>query len=138
MSAGAISGAAGGALSSVAGAFGDLTSEDFIKVMISEMANQDPFDPQDSQALLEQLSSLRNIESQLALQDQIGALVLQNQVASAGGLIGKLVAGRDDANDAVSGLVQSVRVAEGKVVLELDTGRSLSMDRVTNIAELSG
>lgn len=138
MSAGAIGGVASAANGAVhGGGFGSLRSEDFIKVMIAELANQDPFQPQDSSALLEQLSSLRNIESQLSLQQQIGNLVLQNQIASAGGMIGKLVAGRDESNDSVAGLVTSVRVQENKVYLELDTGRQLPMHRVMQITELN-
>jgi len=139
MSAGAIGGfGAANATSSVGGSFGELTSEEFVRVMISELANQDPFDPQDSSALLEQFSSLRNIESQLSLQDQIGALVLQNQIAGAGALIGKLVAGLDASNDLVDGLVTSVRIENDTVMLELDTGKTLAMDRVTQIASLNG
>lgn len=134
MSAGAIAGAAG-TVSEVAGAFGNLKSEDFVRVMIAELANQDPLEPQDSGALLEQLSSLRNIESQLSLQKQLGSLVLQNQIASAGGLIGKTVAGLDGSNDQVTGEVQSVRIQDGKVLLELDSGRSLAMDRITQITD---
>jgi len=135
MSAGAISNAAS-SVSNITGAFGQLKSEDFIKVMIAELSNQDPFEPQDSSALLEQLSSLRNIESQLSLQDQIGSLVLQNQVASAGGMIGKLVSGRNDKNDAVEGVVKSVRVQNGSVLLELNNAQTVSMDRITEIREL--
>lgn len=115
------------------GAFGDLKSEDFLKVMLSELKNQDPFQPQDSSKLLEQLSSLRNIESQMSLQDSLTNLVLQNQVSSAGGLLGRLVGGLDDRNRAVQGLVTSVRVQDGKAILELDTGHALAMERVTQI-----
>jgi len=135
MSAGAISNAANVG-SSTAGAFGSLTSEEFIKVMIEELSNQDPFEPQDSSALIEQLSSLRNIESQLALEKQISSLVLQNQIASAGGLIGKVVTGQNAGFNPVQGLVTSVRVHDETVYLELDTGVALEMNRVTEIADL--
>lgn len=120
--------------SSVANSFASLTSDEFVKVMLSELSNQDPFKPQDSAALMEQFSSLRNIESQLQLQTQLQNLVLQNQISTAGGMIGKLVLGLDDSNQQVLGLVSSVRVASGKVLLELDSGKELAMDRVTQIA----
>jgi flagellar basal-body rod modification protein FlgD len=134
MSAGAISGASAGAGAAV-NRFGDLSSEDFIKVMISELSKQDPMNPQDSSKLLEQFSSLRNIESQLSLQQQLQTLVLQNQVSSAGGLIGKMVAGLDESNTNVVGTVSSVIVQNGKAYLELDSGKILSMDRVVQIAD---
>ena len=134
--AGAISSAAN-VVSATAGGFVDMTSEQFIKVMIQELAHQDPFEPQDSQALLEQLSSLRNIESQLALEEQLGALVLQNQIAAAGGLIGKLVAGTDSGFEQTHGVVTSVRVHDDAVWLELDTGKTLAMSAVTEIADVA-
>ncbi len=130
MSVGAISGSNSG------GAFGSMSSDDFIKVLTAELANQDPLDPQDSGALLEQLSSLRNIESQLSLQQQLESLVMQNQVAAAGGMIGKEVEGLDDQNNAVSGLVTAIRVEDGKAILELDSGKAINIDRVSRITEL--
>ena len=59
--------------------------------------------------------------------------MLQNQIASAGGLIGKFVTGLDGLNDSVDGLVTAVRVEGDDVFLELDTGKKLSVDRVTQI-----
>lgn len=153
MSAGAITGAST-VDSASAGAFGALDSAAFIKIMLTELTNQDPFDPQDSSALLEQISSLRNIESQLvlqqelgelvsqsrenqlSLQEQLGSLILQNQLSSAGGLIGKLVSGLNDANESVEGLVVSVRVHDNQTFLELDTGQTLPMDQVERISIL--
>jgi hypothetical protein len=61
--------------------------------------------------------------------------VLQNQVATAGGLIGKMVAGKDTNNNAVSGQVTAVRVEDGAAILELDSGKTVPMDRVTRINE---
>lgn len=123
------------ATSASSNAFGSMSSEDFIKILTQQLANQDPFEPQDSQALLEQLSSLRTVESQISLSDNIAELVLQNQVATAGGLIGKSVEGKDGNNNAVDGLVTAVRVQEGQAILELDSGKSLPMERVTRIVD---
>lgn len=124
---------AGSTIEKSTGAFGSLKSDDFIKVMLSELQHQDPLNPQDSSKLLEQLSSLRNIESQLDLQSKLSSLVLQNEVASAGNMIGKLVSGLDSSNEAIQGVVTAVRVSDGKAILELDSGKTLGMDRVTRV-----
>lgn len=116
--------------------FAEMSSEEFVNVLITELQNQDPLNPQDTGALLEQISSLRNIESQMSLSENLEALVTQNQVASAGNLIGKLVQGIDTLNANTIGLVTSVRVTSDGVFLELDNGRSMSMDQVTGISEL--
>lgn len=133
MLAGAISGATPVTQSANANRFAEIQTDDFIKVLVSEMANQDPFEPQDSAALLEQLSSLRNIESQLVLQGKLEELILQNQVTNASGLIGRHVSGMDVDNNVISGIVTSVLVQNGKAVLELDSGGALSIDRVNRI-----
>jgi flagellar basal-body rod modification protein FlgD len=132
MSAGAIGGATA-ANNDPVNRFAELQSSEFINVMLAELANQDPFEPSDSSAILEQLSSLRNIESQLKLQEKLETLVLQNQITSAGGMLGKLVSGLTDTNDQSTGVVTSVRVNEGRVLLELDSGQTLPLDRVAQI-----
>lgn len=113
--------------------FGDISSEEFVRILVEELTNQDPLEPNDTQQVLEQLSSLRNIESQMSLQTSLESLVLQNGVAQAGGLIGKTVEGLDGNDAKVAGLVTAVRVVDGEAVLELDTGKQLPMDRVTRI-----
>ena len=122
----------------VGNAFADMSSEQFVKVLINELQNQDPFKPQDTSALLQQLSDLRNIESQMSLEKKLGDLVLQNQVATAGNLIGKLVEGHSDDNQRTSGLVTAVRVADGQVLLELDNGLSMNMNNLISISEPDG
>lgn len=114
-------------------AFADMSSGDFMKILLTELTNQDPLEPNDTQATMEQISTLRNIESQVALQSQLAAMVAQNSITQASGMIGKVVEGLSDSNEAVSGLVTKVRVVEGKAVLELDSGQKLAIDRVTQI-----
>jgi len=113
--------------------FANMESGEFVQLLVQQLSNQDPSNPEDSSKILEQLSSIRNIESQLELQDQLKNLVSQNEVAKASGMIGKVVEGVDSSNDSVKGQVTSVRVQDDKALLELDTGKTLSMDRVTLI-----
>ena len=140
MSAGAIGGAGSSLGAAVSGSsgFSELSSGEFLKIMLTELTNQDPFKPQDSGALLEQMSSLRNIESQLQLQEKLNALVLQNGISSAAVFIGKEIEGLDADNDPVTGVVTSVRVESGKAMLELSSGKTLAVDRVTRVMDVKG
>ncbi len=117
------------------GGFDELDSNEFLEIILTELSNQDPLAPNDTQALLEQLSSLRNIESQISLEESLEELVLQNTLSQAGSLIGKLVEGVDDNSEKVTGQVTSVRVNDGEATLQLDTGRQLKLDTVTLIAD---
>ena len=114
-------------------AYSDLSSSEFVKILLSELSNQDPLDPQDSKALLEQLSLIRDIESSQTLQASVESLVLQNGVSSASGLIGQRVTGLDSSNREVSGVVRSLRVESGAAVLVLDGGVRLPAERVTAV-----
>ena len=131
-----VTGSSGQASATTGNRFAELSTEEFMKVLFTELQNQDPLKPQDSSKMLEQLSSLRNIESQLTLQEDLKALVTQNQVASAGNLIGKLVQGLDEGNNQIIGLVTGVRVQGDDVLLQLDSGQQLNMGRLTAIAEM--
>ena len=70
-----------------------LDSEEFLNIMFTELQNQDPFEPNDSSALLEQLNSIRSIESDMALTSQLESIVFQNQLAGASNLIGRYIQG---------------------------------------------
>lgn len=112
----------------------ELKTEDFINMMITQLQNQDPLNPTDNSELLSQMSQIGQLQSNTTMQQTLKSLVLQNQIGSAGNLIGKVVRGLDDNNETVNGIVTSVRVQDDAVRLELDNGSSLALTRVTDIA----
>ena|SRR5215212_5005670 len=113
---------------------GQLKTEDFIKMMLTQLQNQDPLEPAKNQELLAQMSQIGQLQTSNQLQETLKGLQLQNQLGSAGNLIGKLVQGLDGNNDTVVGLVNSVRVENNEVFLELDNGKTLPMGNVMAIA----
>lgn len=116
--------------------FAELSSEEFIKIITSEMSNQDPLKPNDTTALMEQLSTLMNIESQTQLQDSMGELVSQNALSSAGGMIGGFVEGLNESGQTVSGVVQSLRIEDGEAIFVLDDGQEMPADNATRLENL--
>lgn len=116
----------------------NLKTEDFIKMMITQLQNQDPMEPAKNEQLLAQMSQIGQLQSSTQLQESLKGLVLQNNLGNAGNLIGKMVRGSDDNNESVDGLVNSVRVENDKVFLELDNGKSLDLTRVTSISGAAG
>jgi hypothetical protein len=116
--------------------FAELSSEEFIKIITSEMSNQDPLKPNDTTALMEQLSTLMNIESQTRLQSSMGKLVSQNALASAGGMIGGFVEGLNESGQTVSGVVQSLRIEDGKGIFVLDGGQKMPAAKATRLENL--
>jgi hypothetical protein len=124
-----------GAPSSTPNAFSELSSEEFIRIIFTELQNQDPLQPNDSAALLDQMSSLRSIQSDIELSNKIESLVTQNQLSSAGNLIGQFVSGLAFGNQRASGWVVSIsRTADGPV-LNLNNGFRVPFDNIDEIVD---
>jgi flagellar hook assembly protein FlgD len=90
--------------------------------------------PTSNQDLLQQMNAIGQLQSSNTLQTSLQSMVLQNQIGSAGNLIGKSVKGTNDQDKDVSGIVNSVRIESNQVYLELDNGSKLQLGRVTSIA----
>jgi flagellar basal-body rod modification protein FlgD len=131
----ALSGGGAGVASAPKSNF-DLDTEDFINLMVTQLQNQDPMEPQGNEALLSQMSQIGQLESSTQLQESLSTMVLQNNLASAGGLIGKEVSGLTSfagETQNVTGLVTSIRVEGEDVFLELDSGHKLDLTKVTEV-----
>ena len=111
-----------------------LNANDFIKLMITQLQNQDPTAPAKSSELLSQVSQIGQLQSSTQLQTVLTGLVTQGQIGSAGNLIGKVVQGVDDQNNEIHGVVDSVRVSQNQVYLELHSGKEVQFGKVTTIA----
>lgn len=118
---------------SASNAFGALNSEQFVKIIFSELSNQDPLQPSDSKALLQELSTLRSIQSDMDLSSKLTSLVGQNEWTSASNLIGKSISGISDSLERVEGTVRSVsRTADG-AVLNLTSGVRVPVSNVDEV-----
>lgn len=112
----------------------NLKTEDFIKMMLTQLQHQDPLEPAKNQELLAQMSQIGQLQTSNDLQETLKGLALQNQIGAGGQLIGKEVEGIDADLEQVRGVVTSVRVRGNEVDLELDNGKTLPLGRVTAIA----
>ncbi len=127
-----------GATSTTPNRFNELTSADFVKIMFTELTNQDPLKPNDSNALLQQFSSIRNIEADLALQNKLETVVTQGQLSTAGSLLGKYVTGFTDNFADAEGYVNSISQTASGPVLNLSDGSRVSFKNISQIYDPAG
>lgn len=113
----------------------ELDSQEFLGIILAELQAQDPLAPNDTNALVEQLSSVRSIESDLQLTEKLESLVADNRLASATSMVGRRVEGIDDANQTIVGTVAAVRTRDGSPTLLLQDGSTLPLDRLTGVGE---
>lgn len=110
-----------------------LSAEDFTNLIITELSKQDPLQPNDTNALLNQIATIRSIESDTTLNSSLTSLVRQNDFASASTLIGKTISGISEDNARVSGLVESINRTNSGTTVTLATGEILEWKNVDRV-----
>lgn len=111
--------------------FGALDSDEFTQIILTELANQDPLEPNDTSALLEQLSTIRSIESDTQLNDTLSSLVDRSDFSAAASLIGSQVTTSD--NGLSLREVVSVTQNDDGISVTLDDGAFVPMSSITSV-----
>lgn len=91
----------------------ELDVEQFLKLMIAELQNQDPLNPMDNAQMIQQIGEIRSIAATDNLSTTLAGVQLGQALASASSLIGKNVTGLSDKNAQVNGSVERVSVVDG-------------------------
>jgi len=117
-----------------ADAFAQVDLNDFIKLLVAELQNQDPLDPMNNQEILQQISQIREIESNQRLTDTLGSVLLGQNVATASNLIGRTIVALSAEGERVTGEVERVSIEEG--VARLHVGEHTVT--LKNVAEILG
>ena len=112
--------------------FAGLTSEDFMKILIVQLQNQDPTSPMEADQLLSQISDMRNLQANLQLETSLKSLTLGQQLGSATAFIGKTVTGTAG-QSTINGVVDGVQVREGTAYLRVGD-KELEMKNVESVA----
>lgn len=112
-----------------------LSSDDFFKLLITQLTNQDPMEPTSNQELLQQISSIRDIELSTTLTESLQRLAGQQQFGSASTLIGQYVTSVPGTDGNVqAGTVVAVKFnSQGQPRLQLSNGVELEMSQLASI-----
>ncbi|HEY2251791.1 MAG TPA: flagellar hook capping FlgD N-terminal domain-containing protein [Planctomycetaceae bacterium] len=112
--------------------FAALTSQDFMTMLLAELKNQDPTQPVSNSDLLQQLSQMQSLQSNVELNSTLSGFANNQQIASGTSLLGKAVLGTDSNNKQVGGIVSSVFVQNGSVMLGIGSG-SMPLSNLTAV-----
>jgi flagellar basal-body rod modification protein FlgD len=118
----------------------DLDKDAFMQLLVSQMQNQDPINPQSNEdfiAQLAQFSSLEQIENLNSSMDKMAAVeesnALINQLSAASSLIGQSVDYyHPQTGELTTGNVESVRIEDAVAFLNID-GESVPLSYLTEI-----
>ncbi len=122
----------------------DLGQEEYLKLMITQFQNQDPFKPMENGDFLGQIAQFGTVSGISELKDSFSAVaasISSDQTLQASGLIGRTVladvnTGRLDSKDGISGAVE-VPIPTGSVTVEVRDSAGQVVRRM-NLGEHSG
>ncbi len=95
---------------SIASAVSQVDLDQFLRLMIAELQNQDPLDPLDNSEMLQQLTQIREIGASDRLTATLDAVLTGQNLTTASGLIGKEISALTDSAEEVRGVVDRVSV----------------------------
>ena len=90
--------------------YNDLDIDSFLKLLISELQNQDPLDPMDNSEMVQQIGQIREIGATDDLTRTLSKLSSSQELVTASSLIGQRVTGLADDASAVDGVVDRITV----------------------------
>jgi flagellar basal-body rod modification protein FlgD len=96
-----------------AGGFNNLSTGDFMKMLIAELQNQDPTQPMSNQDLLTQLSTMSQLQSTQDLDTALQNNTTSQQLSTASSFIGKAIQGTDSSSNPVTGIAQQALLQNG-------------------------
>ena len=90
--------------------YNDLDIDAFLKLLISELQNQDPLDPMSNSEMVQQIGQIREIGATDELTNTLGKLSSSQELVTASSLIGQSVRGLADDASPVDGVVDRITV----------------------------
>ncbi len=93
----------------------------FLKLLVAQLKNQDPLSPVDNQQFVAQLAQLQSLDELRSLGEALRLMTGLMTAGQASGLLGKKVRA-ETARGEVRGVVESLRLENGRIVLSTDAG----------------
>lgn len=104
--------------------------QDFLKILTSQLSNQDPLKPLDNQEFIAQVAQFSALEQSQQLNQKIDQLLSVQASVQSVGLLGKTV-DVNSSNGTVSGQVKAFSLSSGEPLLTIQTGAGTQIDGVT-------
>ena len=117
-----------------------LTSDDFLKLLATQLSYQDPTKPVDDSAFMAQMASFSQLDQMKTLADNITTFTAQQGIASAAQYLGKSVTVAPANSTSTTGVVSGVTIVDGKPMLSINGGSFNATDvtAIQNAASSTG
>ncbi len=107
----------------------------FLKLLVAQMRYQDPANPVDSTQMVAQTATFSQVEKLEELVSQNASMLVLQESATAGSLVGKTATYTDTSGASKTGVISSVRLASGdKEASAYIGGVAVPVGRLTEIS----
>lgn len=110
-----------------------LKENDFLQLLVTQMSNQDPLNPQSDTEFIAQMAQFSALQEAQATQTEMGQVKSGQDVLQANALLGKSVTVQDSSGLTVQGTVSAVQIQAGTPTLTIN-GQQYALSQVTSIA----
>ena len=114
------------------GAAAGMGKDDFMKLLMEQLKNQDPMKPMEDKEFITQLAQFRSLESIDALTEQMEALTGSQMLVQAATLIGKPATAKLASGEVVTGTISQVKMIDGKPTAVIN-GKEIDTSLITTI-----
>ena len=94
----------------------------FLKLLVTQMKNQDPTEPMNSTEYVAQLASFSNVEQSVKANDKLDQILQVSAIAQAGSLIGRTL---ETPDGAVTGTITEIRIFNDGLMATLEGGEEV-------------
>lgn len=122
----------------------NLDKDAFLKILMTQLQNQDPSSPMDDKAFIAQMAQFSQLEQMTNMTNSINALVQSQMISPViqySHMIGKTVtyANYDEDTGTIDGTVKSKVIAvsqqDGWAILELENGEKIYADAILQVSD---
>jgi flagellar basal-body rod modification protein FlgD len=107
----------------------------FLKLLVAQMRYQDPSNPADTTQMMAQTAAFSQVEKLEQLVNQNASMLVLQESATAGALVGRQATYTDTTGASVTGLVTSVRLASQRSeAIAVIGGVEVQVGRITEIS----
>ena len=126
----------GGVAASQVGEQTSLGKDDFLKLLVAQLQNQDPTNPTDSSTWMAQLAQYSSLEQTTNVAQSVAQLVTASSLTQGVDLLGKeLTYARADGTTG-TGVADGLTIQNGQPTLDVG-GESVTLDAVTSVAPVA-
>ncbi len=111
----------------------DLGKDDFMKLLLAQLQHQDPLKPMDDQQFIAQVAQFNSLEQMTSVNKTLASVLNSQQLASASGMIGKMVSAVDSEGKTITGIVTAASVEKSVSMVHIGD-KKVALDKITGVA----